>query len=54
MVTLYATNSTKELAHSGRPRVTTSRQDMYIRRQHMHNRITRATTDNWQPPETNE
>jgi hypothetical protein len=38
--------STKELAHSGRPRVTTPRQDMYLRRQHMHNRFTRATTDN--------
>jgi hypothetical protein len=45
--------STNELAHSGRPRDTTPRQDMYIRRQHMYNRFTRATTDNWQPPETN-
>jgi hypothetical protein len=30
MVTLYATNSTNDLAHSGRPRDTTARQDMYI------------------------
>ena len=50
MVTLYATSSTNDLAHSGRPRDTTARQDMYIRRQHIYNRLTRATTDNWQPP----
>ena len=50
MVTLYATNSTNDLAHCGRPRDTTARQDMYIRRQHINNRFTRATIDNWQPP----
>ena len=37
-----ATNSTNDRVSSGRPRVTKSRQDMYICC-HMNNRFTRAT-----------
>jgi Asp/Glu/hydantoin racemase len=54
MVTLYSTSSTNDLSHSGRPRDTTARQDMYICLQHIYTRFTRATTDNWQPPISDE
>lgn len=38
-----ATNSTNDRPRSGRPRVTTQRQDRYILRQHLHNRFLCAT-----------
>jgi hypothetical protein len=40
---LYATINTNGLIHRGCPRDTTARQNTYICRQHMNNRITRGT-----------